>query len=198
MRAEIHDTYPNFQTLAAHEKEGKDFKVTTRTNESKGLAIFAIHAGNIEPGTGELALELSINTKYQLYLFESLDQKDPLRLHLTSTHFDDPRALSIAKKNQRCLSLHGFQDHAQIPTACLGGANSLLQNKFFNSPHPASIQLVPCSRKLAGLSKQNIVNRCQEAGIQLELSSSFRNKILNNAEFKKDIAQWINSLFTLD
>ena len=195
-RAEIIDTYPDFHELSSHEQEGKTYKVTTEIQATPGHAIFAIHGGNIEPGTGELAKEMLSHGKIQLYLFEALDTKDPLRLHLTSTHFDDPRALEIAAKNQHCLSLHGYEDHTSKMSVCVGGGDSSLLKKFMESTPPKSVELVACTGKLAGSAKKNIVNRCSSEGVQLELSTELRNKILKDDKFKKIIADWAMQIFT--
>ena len=50
----MEDTYKDFKSLSAVEKEGKDFQIWSNKIKSR-IAIVAPHGGGIEPGTSEIA-----------------------------------------------------------------------------------------------------------------------------------------------
>lgn len=193
--AEAGDRYPDYAELSKHEKEGVDYRVIHRPGSSR-FAVFAIHGGWIEAGTSELAKEIA-GSRHGLYSFEGMKTENNFDLHLTSTAFDEPRALELAKRSRSCVSIHGFKDSTPEKTACIGGANleraKLVAEALSHSGIPMKIEF-PCVR-LPGTSLQNIVNRCRERGVQLELSSELRNELSGNLPLRKRFANSVRKVF---
>jgi len=177
------DTYRNFAELSAQEEEGRDFAVTAEKRNSPFL-VLAIHGGRIEPGTSELA-RLIAGEDLSFYLFEGLKESENRSLHVTSSAFDEPRALKLTGDSDTCLSLHGFKND-RAKELCLGGANEALVRAFRHALGVLDgLRISYFCRGMAGREGTNIVNRCKGAGVQLEISSSYR-KLL---EEKPSLAQ---------
>lgn len=187
--AEAGDRYPDYAELSKHEKEGVDYRVIHRPGDSR-FAVFAIHGGWIEAGTSELAKEIA-GSRHGLYSFEGMKTGKNFDLHLTSTAFDEPRALELATRSQSCVSIHGFKDPTPEKTTCIGGADleraKRVAEALSRSGIPMKIEF-PCVR-LPGTNLQNIVNRCQERGVQLELSTALRNELLKNQAIRSHFAR---------
>ena len=68
------DTYKDFESLSAVEKEGKDFRIWSNNIKSP-IAIVAPHGGGIEPGTSEIAKSID-EDDFACYLFEGIKSKE--------------------------------------------------------------------------------------------------------------------------
>ncbi len=180
------DKYGSYVELAKHAKEGNDFRVEARDRGAKVL-VLAIHGG-IEPGSAELA-EAIAGENANLYTFRALESYagDFFDLHVTAANFDDPRALALAKASDVCVSIHGYRD-AKTETVCLGGGNRRVRARVENALHATFPELVlreEC-KSIEGVNRKNIVNRCREKGVQLELSKKLRDRLANSAaDFSK-------------
>ena len=99
------DKYPNFATLARHERSGIDYRVLVR-RARPAFDIIAPHGGGIEPGTSEIADAIA-GEKYSFYAFEGLKPSGNADLHLTSTRFDEPLCLAVLGDSSLALTVHG-------------------------------------------------------------------------------------------
>lgn len=175
--ANARDTYANFAALARSERVGVDYRVSA-VDRSSRILVLAIHAGEIERGSGEAARAIA-DADWSLYLFEAIGGGDPQRLHVTSAHFDEPKALALASHAGVCVSVHGMKGTSD--RICLGGGNERLRHTLHEKLQAAGIARVEanCSA-LEGAAPSNIVNRCEEKGVQLELSRSLRDRIVSD------------------
>ena len=177
----------SYKELATLKKEGQDFDIKTRLGSSDSL-VMAIHGGTIESGTTELADAIAAD-RFSFYSFTGLVD-DYLGLHLTSTDFDEPRLAELSQNAKNCLSIHGLKD--DTADFCVGGANAdkrkvyvrLLAKKF---PKWRSCEL--CCPPNSGTSKNNVVNRCKQAGIQIEMGQNIRSELKQNTNFLKELAK---------
>jgi hypothetical protein len=114
-------------------------------------------------------------------------------MHITSTHFDDSRALYLVRNYPRAVSLHGMNDGASNRSICVGGASSELINRFIDhvnanrslSLQTSSLEVINAQndngkcKGLGGTSLSNIVNKTQlKSGLQLEMSMGVRSDII--------------------
>lgn len=181
------DKYPDFETLAQNEVRGKDYSITVIDHASP-ISLFAIHGGLIETGTSELVT--AIKGDFNRYYFEGMKKADNFSLHITSAKFNEKRALDLASRSKKCLSIHGYIGNGET-AVCIGGQNEELAKKIalklksFNQDFEV---LYPC-QKYPGLHPENIVNKCEETGVQLEMSSGLRKKVLSDTKFKDELAQ---------
>jgi phage replication-related protein YjqB (UPF0714/DUF867 family) len=182
-QAQYKDHFKNFADLSSHLKEGVDYRISVQVRTEAPVSVFAIHGGVIEPGTSALARELA-GKDYSLYLFEGLKSENAEATHLTAAHFDEPKALQLAQISNLCISVHGFLDDSGKPQICVGGGNEKMKAKFLATPL-TGVALVDC-KKFPGKVKSNIINRCKQQGVQLELSPDVRDSVR--------VARWIRTV----
>lgn len=165
------DTYTNFADLAAHERDGVDYRI--RLQSRPGVAIVAPHGGGIEPGTSEIA-EAVAGTNFAFYSFEGLLSLDNRRLHITSTRFDEPRAMSLIAKATTVVTIHGEGSSNEV--VYIGGRDEILGSRMTAALRKAGFDVRIHPRKdLQGLGRDNICNRGKSGvGVQLELSAGIR------------------------
>lgn len=171
--------YANYAELHQNEKVNDDYRITA-SHRKPEIAIFAIHGGNIEPGTSEVATSLGERLNASTYLFEGLKLRDNSKLHITSTAFDEPTALLMANTANTILSIHGYSAvHEEL--IYIGGRNQLFKQYIQVALHGAGFQTAEAPIHLLGMNESNITNRCKTgAGVQLELSRKLRNRFFLN------------------
>lgn len=190
--ATIIDKYPDFATLAKHEIQNQDYRISV-IDLNAPMTIFAIHGGLIEPGSDEMASDLA-QDKRNLYVFEGLKKENPTSMHLTATHFDEPQALALAQRSESCVSIHGYLGDGS-KAICVGGNDKNLAGHIVDKLKAASLDfevIYPCKGFPATHSK-NIVNRCLNKGVQLEISQGLWDEFAGNNQLKNDVVNVLRS-----
>lgn len=174
------DKYPDFETLAQHERSGVDFGVFARRAE-QAFAIVAPHGGGIEPGTSEIADAIG-GQRWSFYAFEGLKRAGNSVLHITSTRFDEPMCLLLLGATSRVVTIHGEEGDSDGEGVFVGGLDralgttigaSLTTQGFDVRKHP--------DPELQGLDPNNICNRGTACvGVQLELSRAVRETLFES------------------
>ncbi|MBG9915551.1 poly-gamma-glutamate hydrolase family protein [Bacillus sonorensis] len=168
------DRYASFEELKQNE-DPSDYRIATKQAGSTML-IMAIHGGGIEPGTSEIANELSHS--YSMYLFEGLKSSGNSSLHITSTNFDEPSALDMAAGHTYIISLHGY--YAEDRLIKVGGTDrgriKILVEELNKAGFTA--EMLKTDDRYAGTSPDNIANKSISGlSIQLEMSTGFRRSL---------------------
>lgn len=162
------DLYSSFAELEAKEREGRSFSRVATDRRNAAVAIIAPHAGAIEPMTGTLARRIA-GDEFSLYVFKGARAE----LHITSTRFDEPRAVRLVRRNRWVVAIHGCRDPGD--EVLLGGRDVALVRDIERALRAVSIQSTAKGHAHTGLSLNNIVNRGKSAaGAQLELTRRFR------------------------
>lgn len=164
------DEYTNFDELRLKETLYEIWCV----EGSSGVAVIAPHGGKIEPGTSEIARGIA-GAEHTFYSFVALRETENKRyLHLTSTNFDEPIAVSIVQQSERVIAIHGCKGESAFLE--LGGLDKdlkeLIDNKL--SKH-FKIREPKDSRP--GERKNNICNRGKNHGVQIEISKGLRDSM---------------------
>jgi phage replication-related protein YjqB (UPF0714/DUF867 family) len=175
----MNDLYPNFSTLAHCEKEEVDFKITL-VSHSTPVAIIAPHAGAIEPGTSEIARGIAGNGElFNLYLFEGCKKNHNRDLHITSSHFDEPKALALAARMNRIVTIHGMV--GETPLVLIGGLDETLKEIISTYLQNAGIPTEIAKRHMGAYTTKNIANKSTlHKGVQLELSGALRRSFFGD------------------
>lgn len=178
------DTYGNFAKLAAHNKVNVDYKIIAN-NVGSSTVVIAIHGGNIESETTQLAAAVAKQGNYNFYSFEGL-KPNSASLHITATRNDEPILCSMVGKSTRTLSIHGCKGTNQALTN-LGGLDKNLCQKIRAELVSAGFKVVPAPASIGGTKPANICNRDRtHEGVQLELSVPLRNQLAQNtSEFNR-------------
>lgn len=197
------ETYRDFQELTIYEWEGKPgsntgtYERRWKGNRWTNKTVLAIHGGELEKGTSELAIATAgfhpstmkrlKGRKYAYYLFEStLPAGANGRLHVTSTNFDDPIAIQMLQQTERTVSYHGFNpkgfglpEYAEI--LYIGGLDHPLKESITQKLIEKGFIVQSPPSAIAGNDERNIVNRNSKGmGVQIELSTPLRNSFFTN------------------
>gem|GEM_PF-788166 len=181
------DAYPNYEALSAAHVEGRDFSREIYAKRAP-VAVFAVHGGDIEPGTAVLARAIA-GPDFSLYIFNGRLGENSARLHITSAHFNDPLAVAIAT-----TAVFGVSVHAQMERGewvCVGGVNKEAGRAAASVIRAAGFKAeFPCAR-LPGAGKNNIVNRPARGGVQLELTPRLLRRLERSPESMSRFAEGV-------
>lgn len=188
----VTDKYNDFKELSLNKEVNIDYRITQSYSDSN-IAIIAIHGGDIEKGSTELAYELASLGNFNYYSFEGIKKKDNSFLHITSTNFDEPIALDVVSKSETTLSIHGSSGEGEF--TYVGGLDKELVEKIKLSLETHGFTVLDPPKHLAGVHKSNIVNRnARNRGVQLEISEGLRTHFLQPNDERDMLDKYINAL----
>lgn len=196
------DTYNSYEEMSII--ENSNFKTEFVYNELKYISLIAIHGGMIEKYTDNLVKEIAKIIGCNYFTFESKDKNDNLRLHITSTRFNNPICESIVKESFFTISIHGADEEEDI--IYVGGLDYYFINIIKNNLNENNFNVPNKIRSgLKGVSKYNICNKnIRNMGIQLEVSEGYRNKFFDNDKitslgklFIETISESIKEMFSI-
>lgn len=169
------DKYSSFQSLRSSECEGSDFRVECADRGSRYL-ILAPHGGFIEPGTSEVARSLA-GADLSFYCFEGLRPgRAHTDLHITSTSFDEPEALSLIARCEVPVAIHGRADRDDPEAVWMGGLHEALAAEMTVQLNQAGFTAATPHEEISGRSPRNICNRGRLGrGVQMELPRTLRS-----------------------
>ncbi len=169
-------TYRSFSELVAREEEGIDYRIRCRRG-STGIGVVAIHGGEIEPGTTEIA-EAVAGCRHSLYTFSGIKPCGNAALHITSHLFDEPQGNDLVARTAIIFSIHGCGDPE--PIVFLGGRYHRLARQVGKMLESVGF-ITGRSSQYPGLSRLNICNRGRLAmGVQLEISAGLRRNFFGD------------------
>ncbi|MDD4004965.1 MAG: poly-gamma-glutamate hydrolase family protein [Elusimicrobiaceae bacterium] len=171
------DKYGDFGGMAAENPEGIAYSVISE-NRGAPVTVFAPHGGLLEPGTDLIARECA-GDSWNFYAFIALDSATARSLHVTAAHYDEPRALALARTSVIGLAMHDQRETGDV--ICLGGGNAGLRAETAEELKAAGFSVeAPCGR-LPGVSPDNIVNRAEKQGLQFEFSAGISKELETNS-----------------
>lgn len=172
------DKYSNFAELKANERSTADYRIHVH-DRGTPVAVIAPHGGSIEPGTLEIAEEISGGI-FSFYGFEALRAAGKRgSLHITSARFDEPQALELLLKARKAIAIHGRADGRDPTTVVVGGLDTSLRDEIVAALTAAGFSAAAVFEGgLAGRDPANICNRgFSGAGVQLELPRVLRRQL---------------------
>ncbi len=168
--------YRSYKDLKKNEVEEKDYCIRYR-NGNSGIAVMAPHGGAIESGTAEVA-DAVAGRQHSYYAFWGLKNEHNARLHLSSTTFDEPVAVDLARSSRTILTIHGCKEQDHI--VYLGGRDNRFKETVFKSLRQADFAVGESSR-LPGLEPDNLCNQGRRRkGVQLEISAGLRREFFQD------------------
>ncbi|WP_429211310.1 poly-gamma-glutamate hydrolase family protein [Aeromonas veronii] len=173
------DKYSSFSELKSSEVEGA-YNIEFRELGTV-VSLMAPHAGKIEPGTSEICRNVAGND-FTYYLFEGNKKSANRDLHITSSRFDEPEGLRIARSSQVVVTFHGQQGATQFIN--VGGLAEPLCKAVIDALNAAGFSASKHSNpSLQGCDENNICNQgISGKGIQLEISRALRDLLNKDAE----------------
>lgn len=186
------DVYKNFKQLKANQDKNVDYRITYYNGPSS-TAVIAIHGGQIEIGTSELAKEVAKLSGSDLYTFEGIKKSNNSVLHITSSRFDEPIGKALVAESDKTLSIHGCIRSYKI--TYVGGRDKQLAAKVKASLKKAGFKVGTAPGHLNGDSKYNICNEnAINKGVQLEISTAQRKAFFNGGEKTKTFYRFAEAL----
>ncbi|GAA2276426.1 poly-gamma-glutamate hydrolase family protein [Nonomuraea roseoviolacea subsp. roseoviolacea] len=182
--ASADDVYADYAELSAHEVEGKDYRRVVRVPRGAKVAHIAIHGGAIEAPTSQLA-DQAAGRKDAYYAFEGIKATGNSDLHITATHFDEPRALKVVAGVDRTISWHAASGSDAV--TYVGGRDTALIRKVKAELRAAGFGVSSSvSEEIGGDSPQNIANRNRRGmGVQLEISRGQRERFFKEGKLAR-------------
>jgi phage replication-related protein YjqB (UPF0714/DUF867 family) len=155
--------------------KGVDYAINVR--ESGGyVAVVALHAGGIEPLTGELA-EAIAGPDHNLYLFCGLRETDNAALRISPLRAQEMRLDNLIRRSKAVLSLTGVADVGQ--TVQVGGTNETLRLVLLGALQEAGFDARRSETPGVDGSRAYFFNQAEYGGVQMELSAGLRASMLN-------------------
>ena len=176
------DTYSSYAELAANQIEGVDYQIVV-VDIGSDTSCMTPHGGGIEAGSSEMIEEVAGN-KYNQYRFEGLLPSGNSVLHITSSKFDEPQALTMSAKSKRVLSIHGTSGTEEI--TYIGGLDKTLCQSVFYHLRKAGFTVELAGSSIAGINPDNYMNKnIRGMGCQLELTTQQRKAFFANYDFSR-------------
>ena len=177
------DLYKNFEELK--ENEIGNYRIECGDNDNP-ITIIAPHGGKIEFNTTEIA-KLIAGDSFNYYSFIGQKSKNNYaHLHITSSNFDEPKALELVGKSEIVVAIHGCNDDQEIKQGdtkietnfgkhiFIGGKDEALKYELEKALSKDGLSIG--REKFRGKEEDNICNRgSTNSGVQFELTKSFRN-----------------------
>ncbi len=118
------------------------------------------------------------------YIFSGIKEKNNQELHIPSEKFDEPIALSLAKKSKFIITIHGCLGESDI--IHIGGLDELSKEIISKELFKAGFVITQAkSGYFSGKKSKNICNRSlQGKGVQLEISDSLRKKMFRDLSYE--------------
>jgi phage replication-related protein YjqB (UPF0714/DUF867 family) len=173
------DKYASLAALQEH--EGKNAYRIRSLDRKSPVTIISPHGGFIEPGTSAIANAVA-GRKHNLFDFQGLRRENAEELHVTATHFREPRLTALLSASSTAVSIHdmGKQDCATI---WLGGLNYNLKQITLEQLRRYRFNVNPDSPLYRGESPHNVVNLAANHGVQLELSRELISDLFDGEPF---------------
>lgn len=179
----IKDKYNNYRELSRAQRRGKDFRVRFRKRNGNTI-VLAPHGGGIEPGTSEIA-DAVAGADLSFYAFEGIKPRRNRELHITSTHFDEPRCKALITVADRVIAIHG--QNGNEDEALLGGRDLVTIRRLRQSLEQDGFHIaVGGSPQLQGRSADNICNcGAQARGVQIEIRDGMRRTFFQDMRTRR-------------
>ncbi|MEU7990159.1 poly-gamma-glutamate hydrolase family protein [Streptosporangium canum] len=188
--AQAADKYHGYPELAAHEVEGKDYRLVQRFPREAQAAHIAIHGGAIEAPTTQLADHAAKTGDHAFYSFEGIKPAGNSDLHLTATRFNEPKGVGLVAKVGYTVSWHGAS--GTEATTYVGGRDAALIRAVTARLRTAGFRVATSvPEEIGGDSSRNIANRnLRHRGVQLELSKGQREQFFKDGKLARS---WIEN-----
>lgn len=160
----------NYSELSKKYQKGIDYNIEMRT-VSSDIIVAAPHGGLIEPLTTEVARVVAKDV-FNFYSLTALIEDS--NMHITSHQFDEPRCISIIKKCNTVVTIHGCADTDKV--VYVGGLDMAKRIKIAcNLRTIKGVKVVSTGHRFKGEHPDNICNKgVKKKGVQIELSAKVR------------------------
>ena len=144
------------------------------------VGIIAIHGGNIEPGTSEIAKAIA---KDNLSVFINTDS-----VHIESIDFNNEDIKKFLDRVDTVISIHG-EKSVNESFIMIGGLDKELAAKIKQSLEKSDFITQKPPERLDGDNLENICNRGRSGkGVQIEISRKLRDELMQDNNLMEKFA----------
>lgn len=195
------DKFVSMSELLRNIPARENYDVYADGSRRSKIKIFAPHGGCIEPCTEAIALGIGMGM-YDSFVFSGKRKSGCFEtLHVTSTHYDEPRCLQMAREADLAIAIHGCDGGEEA--MYIGGGNREAKTHAHDFFSARGYRAEMASGNLTGEADDNFINLARRRGVQFELTVGFRRKLFpgfprslqrDAREFSKfigDMQMWI-------
>ncbi len=144
------------------------------------VGMMAIHGGNIERGTEQIAHYTATHSNSSLYVISPRTQKRDWKFHISSNKINPNESENLSQFLEHistAISIHGHVIKKSV--ICVGGLNNSLRRKVVASLGEDfdvvdAVEEAGICRNLSARNPKNVVNYAKEKGVQIEIPLTFR------------------------
>ncbi len=139
------------------------------------VGVMAIHGGNIERGTEQIAHYIAVHSKSSLYAISPRTKKRDWKFHISSNKINPKESENLSRFLEHvsaAISIHGHVIKKNV--ICVGGLNDSLRKKVVQSLEEDfnvvdAVEGGGICRNLSARNPKNVVNFTKEKGVQIEI-----------------------------
>ncbi|MBU6996181.1 MAG: poly-gamma-glutamate hydrolase family protein [Theionarchaea archaeon] len=139
------------------------------------VGVMAVHGGNIERGTEQIAVCIAQNSNSSLYVISPRTQKRDWKFHISSNKIsprDSEKLAQFLEHVSTAISIHGHVIKRNV--ICVGGLNQALRRSIVQSLREDfdvvdAIEDGGICRNLSAKNPKNVVNLTRDKGVQIEI-----------------------------
>ena len=144
------------------------------------IGVMAIHGGNIERGTEQIAYHVATHSSSSLYVISPRTQKRDWKFHISSNRINPKESKHLSQfldHVSAAISIHGHVIKRNV--ICVGGLNHGLRRTIVDAlrEHFDVVDAVEqggVCRNLAARNQKNVINLTKEKGVQIEIPLAMR------------------------
>lgn len=144
------------------------------------VGMMAIHGGNIERGTEQIAYYVAHHSDSSLYVISPRTKKRDWKFHISSNKINPKESEKLStflNHVSTAISIHGHVIKRNI--ICVGGLNHILRRKIVESLSDDfevtdAMEDGGICRNLSARNPKNVVNLTRDRGVQMEIPLTLR------------------------
>ena len=144
------------------------------------IGVMAIHGGNIERGTEQIAYYIAKNSDSSLYVISPRTRKRDWKYHISSNKINPQESEKLSQfldHVDTAISIHGHVIKKNV--ICVGGLNHALRRRvveFLREDFDVTdaVEEGGICRNLSARNSKNVVNLTREKGVQVEIPLTMR------------------------
>lgn len=170
------------------------------------VGVMAVHGGNIERGTEQIANYIAKNSNASLYVISPRTKKRDWKYHISSNKInpkESEKLTKFLKHVETAISIHGHIIKQKV--VCVGGLNHALRQKVITVLQKDfevvdAVQEGGICKNLAAKNPKNVVNLCEKKGVQIEIPLIMR-KVFKHTPYEimpsEDMKKLTHHLITI-
>ncbi len=154
------------------------------------VGVMAIHGGNIERGTEQIAHFIATHSISSLYVISPRTKKRDWKFHISSNKINPEESEKLTQfldHVSTAISIHGHVIKKNV--VCVGGLNAVLRKGIVKTLQEDfevvdAVEEKGICRNLSAKNPKNIVNLAKEKGVQVEIPLLMR-KVFDHRPYDK-------------